>query len=64
MLTKEVAKNKSHWFLQLEKAYERKYRAINKRKEDSFGERRLGCLIKMAIISEIISKKDSYTQYD
>lgn len=35
----------------LERAYERKYKAISKRKDDNFGERRLGCLIKMAVIS-------------
>lgn len=35
----------------LDKAYERKYRSIAKRKEESLGERKLGCAIKMAIIS-------------
>ena len=48
----------------LEKAYERKYRAISKRKDDSFGERRLGSLVKMAVISEVMSKKESYSQYE
>lgn len=63
-LVKEVNKNKTYWFTMLDKAYERKYKAISKRKDESFGEARLGCLIKMAVISEIISKKDSYGQYD
>lgn len=50
-LSKEINKNKTYWFTLLDKAYDRKYRSISKRKEQSFGERRLGCIIKMAVVT-------------
>lgn len=32
-MNKEIAKNKTYWFTMLDKAYEKKYKAINKRKD-------------------------------
>lgn len=33
LINKEIAKNKTYWFTMLDKAYEKKYKAISKRKD-------------------------------
>ncbi len=60
---KELTKVRSQWIYALEKNYENKYKKIEKRKEESFQERRLGCLVKMAILAEVLSKKDEKEKY-
>lgn len=47
----------------LEKNYENKYKKIQKRWEESFSERKLGCVVKMAILSEMLSKKEEKNKY-